>query len=544
MFNTGELIALDPSVRIEELPARAGTWSSNVTRRGWLCVNVALEIAAVLPPGAGMDGFVETLRTPTAVDALIDLDAHESLEWKLLERLVRFGMAHVVRDTEPRAAWRTDNKHARRHLHFVDASATVVAARCRSQHAPPVLTLVGPAPAVVAELAAARARGELALHTTTIELTEPAGPDLLEGARALGARIRYTTQPPEVDPLVPVIVRLPASADRLDEMRARAFALKSAGVSRLELAVTWPDADGDLDERAAAIYAAYEALVDQLGDVALCGLPSDAEIAQEALAETEPPVNALERAVRALHLRKRARYLADIEERYVWAQHVAAEELWTPLQQDLLPNHPELLGLGEGVILADIAGGFGRVARRLAPHVGRTGHVISVEKEPLFSSRAAAFAAELGVNQVQFRVGLCQRVPLPDASVDAVVMEWAGEIEREDLLVQGLGEMRRILRPGGRIAITYRLCNISLANLRDVFAPSPKIYVALREQIEGGGFRIVDERFWLMQPKLNDAPLTAYTERFLPRLLDDLRDRRTPAGLPSIDVTLTVVAQR
>jgi SAM-dependent methyltransferase len=133
-------------------------------------------------------------------------------------------------------------------------------------------------------------------------------------------------------------------------------------------------------------------------------------------------------------------------------------------------------------------------------------------------------------------------VPLPDASVDAVVMEWPGEIERSGLLARAFAEMRRILRPGGHIAVTYRLCNISLVNLNDVLVPSPKVYVSLREQIASGGFQIVDERFWLMQPQLADVPLVAYTERFLPRLLDDLRDRRTPPGSGSIDVTLTVIA--
>jgi len=84
--------------------------------------------------------------------------------------------------------------------------------------------------------------------------------------------------------------------------------------------------------------------------------------------------------------------------------------------------------LRPGSILLDVCGGMGRVARRLGPAVGRDGLVISIETVPFLVDRAQGFAAAMDMANVQFRVGLAQRLPLPDASVDAAVNEWTGAI--------------------------------------------------------------------------------------------------------------------
>jgi SAM-dependent methyltransferase len=170
--------------------------------------------------------------------------------------------------------------------------------------------------------------------------------------------------------------------------------------------------------------------------------------------------------------------------------------------------------------------------------------VISVEREPLFAARARRFAAELGAPTIQFRIGLCQRIPIADHAVDAAVMEWGGEIHRTGLLGDCLAEIRRILRPGGRVGVTYRMCNIELDNLSSVFAPVPDILPALRGAVEAAGLPIVAEKVWLSEPQMSRVPLAAFEERFLPRIVDDLRGRRSAPRSRSVDLTLTTIAEK
>jgi SAM-dependent methyltransferase len=378
------------------------------------------------------------------------------------------------------------------------------------------------------------------------------GSELRAALRRLGAVVRLRAQTPLdaaphrelVEDQLAVSVEIDAGAEQLTPhgRKALAQAVTAARATTLELNIDWADL-ARAGRAAADIDAWIGALADELGDVRICGLATDDEIAQEALPAGVPVASELERAVRRLVLGRRARYLAGIEGRYVWAQDVPAEELWVPSREDLLPNHPDLLGLGDGSVLADIAGGFGRVARRLAPHVGSRGAVISVEKEAIFVSRARRFAAELGVRTVQFRIGLCQRIPIADHSVDAAVMEWAGEIQRTGLLGDCIAEIRRILRPGGRLGITYRMCNVELENL-NVFAPVPDILPALRGAIEAAGLPIVAEKVWLAEPRPSQAPLAAFEERFLPRIVDDLRGRRSARQPRAVELTLTTIAEK
>jgi SAM-dependent methyltransferase len=571
-----DFVVLDPAVRLEDLPARKPSAALEpAVHRGWLLVHEALEVAAVLPGGAGLQEFVEDLRSPTRLADLVEAEeiGSDALAWQLLDGLLGRGFAHHVpggREPEPReldqlrSTWRDQCRHLRRRVEGSPGRLAIdeVVERVRALMPAPSLVLeCRDEPHEVrflVELAARYRDGDYRAHETLVALPDArCGTELRAALRRLGAGVRLRARTPLdaaalralVEDGLTVTVEVDAGGELLapDGPQAVADAVTAARVTTLALRLDWAALAGTgraVPELADEIDARLGALTDALGDVRVCGFPTDDEIAQEAMAPGAPGASELERAVRVRFLQRRARYLASIEGRYVWAQDLPAEELWVPSEDDLLPNHPELLGLRDGSVLADIAGGFGRVARRLAPHVGPRGEVISVEKEPIFVSRARRFAAELGVRTVQFRIGLCQRIPIADQSVDAAVMEWGGEIQRTGLLADCLVEIRRILRPGGRVAITYRMCNVELENLANVFAPVPDILPALRGAIEAAGLPIVAEKVWLAEPRPSQALLAAFDERFLPRIVDDLRGRRSARQPRAVDLTLTTIAQK
>lgn len=325
------------------------------------------------------------------------------------------------------------------------------------------------------------------------------------------------------------------------ELREQAHHLALDNAGTVEVEPPWHDLGADT---AAAFYDAYCALAAELGDVRLRSFPADDEIAQEVLVDRAPPANDVERSLRARHLRARCDHLLELEGKIVWAQEPRWEDLWIPLDDDLVPNRPDLVGITEGSIVLDVAGGLGRVARRLAARMGLTTTIISVDKEPIISARARRFAAELGISSIEFRVGLAQRLPLGDSSVDAAVLEWGGEIYRDGLLARCLTEIERVLRPGKRLAITYRLCNVLLERATEVVAPYPEIYPGVLAAVAQAGLGLVAEKVWTTRAAFTGVPRAAFEERYLPRIIDDLRGRTFPPQRPSVDVMLTVVTAK
>jgi ubiquinone/menaquinone biosynthesis C-methylase UbiE len=109
------------------------------------------------------------------------------------------------------------------------------------------------------------------------------------------------------------------------------------------------------------------------------------------------------------------------------------------------------LGLKCGERVADVASGPGTTALLLASEYGVT--VEGVDLGPAAVAAATARAAEAGVEaRASFRVGDAERLPLDDASVDAVVCECALCTFPDK--AAAAAEMARVLKPGGRVGIT------------------------------------------------------------------------------------------
>ena len=99
----------------------------------------------------------------------------------------------------------------------------------------------------------------------------------------------------------------------------------------------------------------------------------------------------------------------------------------------------------------ELAAGVGETGLLAAELVAPAGGVIISDQAEAMLEGARARAAELGLSNVEFQVLSAEGIDLPLASVDAVLCRWGYMLLADPLTA--LGETRRVLRPGGRVAL-------------------------------------------------------------------------------------------
>jgi ubiquinone/menaquinone biosynthesis C-methylase UbiE len=110
------------------------------------------------------------------------------------------------------------------------------------------------------------------------------------------------------------------------------------------------------------------------------------------------------------------------------------------------------LNLRPGDRALDVACGTGRLAFELAGYVGPHGSVDGVDAAPEMVDRAAATNNRLRL-PVKFQIALAQRLPFPNDTFNAVTCTLALHHIAHDGRRQAIDEIRRVLRPGGRLLI-------------------------------------------------------------------------------------------
>ena len=122
-----------------------------------------------------------------------------------------------------------------------------------------------------------------------------------------------------------------------------------------------------------------------------------------------------------------------------------------------------VLDLGSGAGLDSIIAGW---------QVGPDGRVFGVDLNPHMCAKAEAHAAQAG-GAMQCRQGTMEAVPLPDASVDVVISN--GVINLSFRKRQVVGELFRVLKPGGRLSIADI---VSAKQLSQSIVNDPKLWAS------------------------------------------------------------------
>lgn len=156
-------------------------------------------------------------------------------------------------------------------------------------------------------------------------------------------------------------------------------------------------------------------------------------------------------------------------------------------------NPKAIAGLKPGEVVVDLGSGGGFDCFLAAAEVGETGRVIGVDMTPDMISKARANADRGRYEQVQFRLGEIEHLPIADGVVDVIISNCVINLSPDKLQV--FREMFRVLKPGGRVAVSDVVAGTPLpeAMRKDAFLVSACIGNAaliddLGEWLAGAGF--------------------------------------------------------
>jgi ubiquinone/menaquinone biosynthesis C-methylase UbiE len=120
--------------------------------------------------------------------------------------------------------------------------------------------------------------------------------------------------------------------------------------------------------------------------------------------------------------------------------------------RELRQRIADLARIQPGEKVLDVGCGTGTLAIEVQQHVGATGRVCGVDAGAQQIARARSKAARRDL-PVEFQIGVIEELDFPDQTFDVVLNTLMMHHLPDDLKRQGLSEIARVLKPGGRLVI-------------------------------------------------------------------------------------------
>jgi len=208
-------------------------------------------------------------------------------------------------------------------------------------------------------------------------------------------------------------------------------------------------------------------------------------------------------------------------------------------------NPVALASLKEGEVVVDLGSGGGFDVFIAGRKVGPSGRVIGVDMTPEMLAKArrnaVTYRESSHFDNVEFRLGEIEHLPIADGTVDVIISNCVINLSPDK--AQVWRDMARVLRPGGRVAVS------DLALVR----PLPE---AIRTSVEAlvgcvaGAALIEDTVRWAREAGLRDVTverkdayvdaMTAWNDPLYAKIVEDMPRGAKPSDFVT-SVTVTAI---